>query len=90
MTQTSEYLNLKLILGSISLAIGLLAATFTLFGWVEQNKPQYLLGNYGRSVCAFGGFGATIFGAMLLNDFLILRKLVINKSYHRSHYRTKK
>ncbi len=89
MTQKSEYLNLKLVLGSISLAIGLLAATFALFGWVE-NKPQYLLGNYGRGVCAFGGFGAMIFGAMLINDFLILRKLVINKSYHRSHYRTKK
>jgi hypothetical protein len=90
MMQKSEYLNLKLVLGSISLAIGMLAATFALFGWVEQDKPQYLLGNYGRDVCAFGGFGAMIFGAMLINDFLILRKLVINKSYHGSHNRTKK
>jgi hypothetical protein len=36
----------------------------------------YLLGEYARYVCAYGGFAATIFGAMLINEFLVLAKLI--------------
>jgi hypothetical protein len=35
-----------------------------------------LLANYARYVCAYGGFGAMIFGAMLVNDFLVRREIL--------------
>jgi hypothetical protein len=55
-----------------------------LFNWSSPNSFfyslgdgfYYLLGEYARYVCAYGGFAATIFGAMLINDFLVLRKLI--------------
>ena len=47
-----------------------------LFGWSSPNSFFYLLGEYARYVCAYGGFAATIFGAMLINDFLVLRNLI--------------
>lgn len=34
------------------------------------------MGESARYVCAYGGFGATIFGAMLINDFLVLKNLI--------------
>jgi hypothetical protein len=36
----------------------------------------YLLGEYARYACAYGGFAATIFGAMLIDDFLVLKNLI--------------
>jgi hypothetical protein len=47
-----------------------------LFGWSSPKSFFYLLGEYARYVCAYGGFAATIFGAMLINDFLVLRNLI--------------
>jgi cytosine/uracil/thiamine/allantoin permease len=35
-----------------------------------------LLANYARYVCAYGGFGAMIFGAMLINEFLVRREYI--------------
>jgi hypothetical protein len=78
------YLKVRFFFGSVSLIIGLLATNLAIFGW---NSPEsffslsgegsyYLLGEYARYVCAYGGLGATIFGAMLINDFLVLRKLI--------------
>ena len=47
-----------------------------LFGWSSPNNSFYFLGEYARYVCAYGGFAATIFGSMLINDFLVLRNLI--------------
>lgn len=90
MKKKLEHLKLKLTLGSISVAIGLLAASFAMFGWMEQINSQNILGNYGRYICAFGGFGAMIFGAMLVNDFLLLRKPIARKMPHRAPSKAKK
>jgi hypothetical protein len=68
-------LKVKLVLGCVSLVIGLLAANLALFHWVERTGIQYLLGEYSRYVCAYGGFGAIVFGAMLINDFVVFRKI---------------
>jgi hypothetical protein len=79
MKQKIEYVRVRLALGCVSLVIGLIAANFGLFNWVERTDLFYLLGNYARYVCAYGGFGAMIFGAMLINDFFVLRKFVTKK-----------
>lgn len=60
-------------LGCVSLSVGLLAASFALFAWRTPDGFLYFLGEYARYVCAFGGFGAIIFGSMLINDFLVIR-----------------
>ena len=69
-----SYLKIRLILGLISLVIGLLAANIAFFGWINQDGFLYLLGDYARYVCVFGGFAAIIFGSMLINDFLVTQK----------------
>jgi hypothetical protein len=79
MKQKTEYLKVKLALGSVSLVIGILAANFALFNWIERTGLYYLLGNYARYVCAYGGFAAMIFGAMLINDFLVFRTSIAIK-----------
>lgn len=61
-----------------------MAANLALFGWSSPNSFFYflgegffyLLGESARYVCAYGGFAATIFGAMLINEFLVLRNLI--------------
>ena len=61
-----------------------MAANLALFNWSSPNSFfyslgdgfYYLLGEYARYVCAYGGFAATIFGAMLINDFIVLRNLI--------------
>jgi hypothetical protein len=63
-------LKIKFALGLVTLLTGLWAANMALFNWVER---QYLLGKYARYICAYGGFAAIIFGAMLINDFLLLK-----------------
>jgi len=73
MTQEIEYSRLKLALGVVSLIVGLSAGSFALFNWIEQTNLYYLLGNYARYACAYGGFAAIIFGAMLVNDFFVSR-----------------
>jgi len=73
MEQKTKYLKVKLVLGCFTLAVGFLAANLALFHWVERTGLYYLLGEFARYVCAYGGFGAMIFGAMLINDFLNLR-----------------
>jgi len=73
MAQEIECSKLKLALGIVSLIVGLLAASFALFNWIEQTNLYYLLGNYARYACAYGGFAAIIFGAMLVNDFFVSR-----------------
>jgi hypothetical protein len=79
MELNSRDLRIKLVLGSVSLAIGIFATHLALFRWVEQTGLYYLLGDYARYVCAYGGFGAMIFGAMLVNDFMVLRKVLKEK-----------
>ena len=69
-------LRIKLILGLITLVVGLLAGNLALFHWVERTGLHYLLGHYARYVCAYGGFAAIIFGAMLINDSLFLNRLL--------------
>ncbi|MEM3697736.1 MAG: hypothetical protein QXQ94_09605 [Candidatus Bathyarchaeia archaeon] len=61
----------RFVFGLFTLLVGLWAANLALFNWVEKSGLYYLLGEYARYVCAYGGFAAMIFGAMLINDFLI-------------------
>jgi hypothetical protein len=98
MKQKIEYVKVKLALGSVSLVIGLLAANFALFNWIERTDLYYLLGNYARYLCAYGGFAAMIFGALLINDFLVFRTSIaikrtnrpskVDSDYHRILART--
>ncbi len=74
MEQNASHSNKKLLLGVVSLGIGLLAANFALFNWTERTGLSYLLANYARYICAYGGFGAMIFGAMLVDSFLVKRE----------------
>lgn len=67
----APYLKVKFTLGCISLVVGLFAANFALFGWSDLTSSSYLLGEYARYACAYGGFGAIIFGSMLINDFFV-------------------
>jgi hypothetical protein len=80
MEQKTRYLKVKLFLGCFTLAVGFLAANLALFHWVEQTGLYYLLGEFARYVCAYGGFGAMIFGAILINDFLNLRNSMAKRS----------
>jgi hypothetical protein len=75
----ASYLKVRLLLGCVSLGIGLLAANLALFGWQNPEGFFYLLGEYAHYACAYGGFAAIIFGAMLVNDFFVLRKFVLRK-----------
>jgi len=74
MSQNAGQRQKRLILGVVSLVVGLFAANLALFNWIERTGLNYLLANYARYVCAYGGFGAMIFGAMLVNDFLARRE----------------
>ena len=69
------YLKVRLVLGSVTLGVGLLAANLALFGWSQPEGNFFLLGEIAHYVCAYGGFVAIILGSMLINDFLILRSL---------------
>ena len=71
-----KILYLKFVSGLVTLVVGLLAGNLALFHWVERTGLYYLLGHYARYVCAYGGFAAMIFGAMLINDFLVLRSVM--------------
>jgi hypothetical protein len=71
--ESAHYIELRLLLGTFSLVVGLLAANFSLFGWGNTQGYYYILGEYARYACAYGGFGAIVFGSMLLNDFLVQR-----------------
>jgi len=70
--QETEYLKVKLALGSITLVVGLIGASIALFKWVERTGVQFLFGDYSRYVLGFGGFAAMIFGAILINDAWVL------------------
>jgi hypothetical protein len=76
MRQDAERLEKRLILGVVSLGVGFFAANIALFNWIERTGISYLLANYARYVCAYGGFGAMIFGAMLINEFLVRREYI--------------
>jgi hypothetical protein len=69
-----------MVLGCITLSAGLLATSLALFAWRTPETFLYFLGEYARYVCAFGGYGAIIFGSMLINDFLIRRKHNLSKA----------
>ena len=78
-TMNGSCLKFRLILGTVSLIIGLLAVNLTLFGWGNPEGFSYLLGEYSRYVCSIGGFSAIIFGAMLIRDFFVLRTPIASK-----------
>lgn len=79
MGQKSKLLKIRIIFGFVTLIVGLLAANLALFHWVERTGLHYLLGNYARYVCAYGGFMAMIFGAMLVNNLPNLIKILKRK-----------
>jgi hypothetical protein len=79
MSQDAKMPERRLILGVVSLGVGFFAANLALFNWIERTGLSYLLANYARYVCAYGGFGAMIFGAMLVNDFIVRRELLKKK-----------
>ena len=70
----AKILKIRLLLGAITLAVGLLASSLALFAWRAPDGFLYFLGAYSRYVCAFGGFASIIFGSMLINDFLVTKK----------------
>ena len=78
--QRPTYLKIRFALGLVTLIIGFIATNFVLFHWVEQTVIYDPLGEYARYVCAYGGFAAMIFGAMVVNDFLVLRR--VSKGKH--------
>jgi len=78
--QRTPYLKIRFALGLVTLVVGFIATNFVLFHWVEQTVVYDPLGDYARYVCAYGGFAAMIFGAMAVNDFLVLRK--VSKGKH--------
>ena len=78
-----SYLKFRLILGTVSLIIGLLAVNLALLGWSDPEGFSYLLGEYARYACALGGFTATIFGAMLIRDFFVLRASIASERNRR-------
>ncbi|MEM2107821.1 MAG: hypothetical protein QXL10_00855 [Candidatus Bathyarchaeia archaeon] len=61
-------------MGLTTLLTGLWAANLALFNWIEETGLSYLLGQYARYVCAYGGFSAIIFGSMVINDYLVAKK----------------
>jgi hypothetical protein len=77
--QMNFYLKVRLVLGLTSLLVGLWAANLALFQWIERVGIHYLFGEYARYVCAYGGFGAIVFGSMLINDYLVQAKALRNK-----------
>jgi hypothetical protein len=79
MSQDAKMPERRLILGVVSLGIGFFAANLALFNWIERTGLSYLLASYARYVCAYGGFGAMIFGAMLVNDFIVRREFLKKK-----------
>jgi len=72
--QRTPYLKIRFALGLVTLVVGFIATNFVLFHWVEHTVIYDPLRDYARYVCAYGGFAAMIFGAMVVNDFLVLRK----------------
>ncbi len=80
MKQKTQHSRTKFSLGIVSLVVGLAASNFALFDWIEQTGVYYLLGHYARYVCAYGGFAAMIFGAMLINEYLTLRNTGAEKN----------
>ena len=74
-----SYLKIRLLLGTVSLIVGLLATSLAMFAWHAPDGFLYLLGEYARYACAYGGFAAIIFGAMLINDFLVWRTLIVSR-----------
>lgn len=79
MRQQISYSKRRFIFGLVTLVAGFIAANFALFHWVERIGLNYLLGGYARYVCLFGGFVAMIFGAMLVDDFLVLSTVLRGK-----------
>jgi len=80
------HLEVKFILGFITVIVGFMGASIALFRWVERTGVQHLFGEYSRYVLGFGGFAAMIFGAILINDAWVLRdvskgKYKLPKSY---------
>jgi galactokinase/mevalonate kinase-like predicted kinase len=63
--------TIRFVLGFSALVVGLLAANLALFNWVERTDIRYLLGEYARYVCAYGGFACMILGSMLVNAFAV-------------------
>jgi len=78
-TMRTSYLKIRTLLGIVSLVTGLLAANFALFGWNSPNGFFYLSGEFVRYACAYGGFTAIIFGAMMIEEFLVLKASITSK-----------
>jgi len=53
------------------------ALAFALFGWSQTAQP--LFGIFTRYICIFGSLGAMIFGALLANESLAMRKNLAGK-----------
>lgn len=79
MKQKNQHSRIRFSLGIVSLVIGLAASNFALFNWIEQTGLHYMLGHYARYVCAYGGFAAMIFGAMLVNEYLVFRSTSVEE-----------
>ncbi len=76
MGQKIQRLNVKFVLGVITLVVGLVAATMALFQWVEWTGMQHLLGGYSRYILGFAGFAVMILGATLILDAWAFRSVL--------------
>jgi hypothetical protein len=68
----NAYVEVKLILGILSLVIGMPVLAFAIFGWPLTVQPLFSI--YNRYICIVGSFGTIISGALLLNESLAIRK----------------
>jgi len=67
----TAYLKEQFVIGCLALVVGLLAGNFALSGWTIPADSFCFLDDYARYACAYSGFGATIFGSMMVNDFIL-------------------
>ncbi len=68
MSQKTTNQKIKLSIGCTTLIVGVVATGLSLYRWFEGNTTVYLLGNYSKYICAFGGFLAAIIGLLIIKE----------------------
>ena len=62
MSELTTQNKIRLLIGFTSTVVGVVATGLALFRWTENSTTIYLLGDFARYVCIFGGFLAAITG----------------------------
>ncbi len=79
MGQKIEHIKMKLIIGSITLVVGLVVANMALFQWLKWMDVQQLFGNYAGYVLGLVGLVASFLGIMLIREAWLLRNVLKRK-----------